>query len=280
MICLRLLFLHLATSQTTNQTSSVFTFHVHTKGNKMHLLSLNNKLAKSIAVFKVLTAGLFLAPHKRSGHNVCKFAGHCSAVCNLWFSGRTVTEPVRQAMLRRTRLYFENPAEFFDFVYSDIAYLERKAIRESKRLFIRLNGSSDLDFSQWANEFPAVEFYDYTKWESRIENVMQGNWPANYALCYSFNERSNPLLCRDYLSWGGSVAMVFDTEYCPQHKRIGELPKTVKLGGKRFKIIDGDIHDLRHPDFDNPGCVVGLRFKGSRSRLPVAIEKGFVRKTR
>lgn len=249
----------------------------------MNLLTTNTKLEKSIAEYgsKILTAGLFLAPHRRSGHNVCPNAGHCSVVCNLWFAGRTVTSPVREAMLRRTRLYFGNPAEFFDQLYDDLESLLRKGIREGKQVYVRLNGSSDLDFSKWGLEFPEIEFYDYTKRPDIITRCMHDTaWPANYNVCYSLSERADTLLARDYLKVGGTVSVVFDTEYCPQHKRIGTLPKTTRVGGSRFRVIDGDKHDLRHPDYDEPGCVVGLRFKGSRSRLSMAVAKGFVRRTR
>jgi hypothetical protein len=42
---------------------------------KLQLLSINSKLSKSIKLYgdSILTAGLFLAPHKLSGRNVCPF---------------------------------------------------------------------------------------------------------------------------------------------------------------------------------------------------------------
>ena len=250
----------------------------------LQILSLNRKLEKSLEKFgdSIVTAGLFLAPHNRSGHNVCPNAGFCSAVCNLWFSGRTVTGNVRDAMIRRTKLYFDNPAEFFDVVHDDIAKLRRVAVREGKQLYLRMNGSSDLDFSRWAIEFPDVQFYDYTKRPEFIERKLAGNWPLNYWLCYSFNEHADPALCDRYLALGGTVSVVFDTEYCPQHDRIGKLPKRFTFPGsvRRWRVVDGDQHDLRHPQFDGTGVVVGLRFKGSRRLMETAIDRGFVVRTK
>ena len=88
---------------------------------KFNLLSMNTKLAKSIAKYNVITAGLAMAPHKRSGFNVCKEAGFCSAVCLAWFSGRMVTKPVREAMTRRAQLLFTNPREFYDRLHDDLS---------------------------------------------------------------------------------------------------------------------------------------------------------------
>ena len=180
---------------------------------KLNLLSTNSKLEKSIAQFgaDILTAGLFLAPHMRSGHNVCPMAGYCSAVCNLWFSGRTVTSTVRDAMLRRAQLYFDDYDEFCRQAYLDLERLERKASRVDKEVFVRMNGSSDLDFTQFAKDYPGIEFYDYTKRPDFITRKIQGDWPANYSLCYSYSERADESLARLFLELGGSVSMVFDS---------------------------------------------------------------------
>ena len=240
----------------------------------MKILSTNSKLDKSIKQFgnDVLTAGLFLAPHRRSGYNVCPMAGFCSVVCNLWFSGRTVTSTVRNAMLNRSKLFFDNRKQFEQFLKSDLQFLIRKSVREGKSIFVRLNGSSDLNLSSWAVEYPQVNFYDYTKVSSRIQKVIENDWPNNYSLCYSYSENCDWSIAKKYLKTGGTVAVVFDTEYCPQHKRIGQLPDRFK----GFPVIDGDKHDLRHPLFDGSGVIIGLRFKGSRRLLESAINHGFV----
>jgi hypothetical protein len=51
-----------------------------------------------------------------------------------------------------------------------------------------------------------------------------------------------------------NVSMVFNV------KRDMPLPKTHKINGKRYKVIDGDIDDLRFKD--KSGVIVGLRAKG------------------
>jgi hypothetical protein len=262
---------------------------------KLTLLSINSKLSKSIKAYgdQILTAGLFLAPHKLSGRNVCPFSGHCAKACVMEFAGRQLTSPVRNAQLRRTKLYFDDSVEFRHLWRKDIERLLRKAERESfveynpagdpeeyaKTVYIRNNGASDLDFSSWAGDFPEVEFYDYTKRPDFIRRKLSGEWPANYALTYSHSERADMGLLVDYLESGGNVSVVFDTEYNPQARKIGQLPDFVELTNhnkRRFQVIDGDQHDLRHPEFDGRGKIIGLRFKGSRKRLADAISAGMV----
>ena len=239
---------------------------------KFNLLSLNTKLEKSIKKFDIITAGLALAPHARSGHNVCANAGFCSAVCQLWFSGRTVTAPVRDAMLRRTHLLFDNHAEFMRQLRDDLWKVVRESDKTGKPAYVRLNVASDLNWRAIISEFPTIRFYDYSKIKSRCTDAAQGKLPANYSITPSYSERMHSASFRSYLRHGLNVSVVFNVEYCPQHNRIGELPKT----WRGFPVIDGDNHDLRHPDFDGRGNVLGLRFKGSRKLLTQAIRRGFV----
>ena len=74
----------------------------------MKLLSTNTKLEKiPNAKKRYLVRGLSMAPHTMSGRNLCPWAAGCAAVCVLWFAGRTVMQSVRDAMIRRAKLFFE-----------------------------------------------------------------------------------------------------------------------------------------------------------------------------
>ena len=236
------------------------------------LLSSNAKLEKSKKLGGIVTAGLALAPHKRSGRNMCPGAGFCSRTCNLWFSGRCVTQSVRNAMLNRAYLLIREPHEFRRQLERELAALERKAAREGATAFVRLNVSSDLDFSDVAVRFPGIRFYDYTKVRSRVERMISGNWPANYWLTPSYHERLHWNTVRRYLRHGLNVSVIFDTVYQPQAHRIGPLPESYR----GVPVIDGDTHDLRVPEYDGCGVIVGLRFKGSRRPLGDAIRVGLV----
>ena len=73
---------------------------------------------------------------------------------------------------------------------------------------------------------------------------LRGELPANYHLTFSRNEE-NDFKCTQVLKAGGNVAIVFRKE----------LPATYK----GFKVINGDLHDLRF--LDNKNVVVGLKEK-------------------
>jgi len=241
----------------------------------MELLTTNFKLEKQNGI-EYLIAGIALAPHKRSGFNVCIAAGECSRVCSLWFSGRTVTEVVRNAMLNRTSLFFNDREAFFQQLAKETARHIHKAKKLGVLPAVRPNVASDLDWSDYARANPELTLYDYTEVKSRLAKVKRGDWPSNYQLTYSINERSHWRTITSYLDAGFNCSIVFDTEYNPQSHKIGALPNRWTIGGKSWQVVDGDKHDLRLTKFDGCGKLVGLRFKGSRKRIDHAINKGFV----
>ena len=242
------------------------------------LIGSNTKLAKRSGV-DYLISGLALAPHRRGPENVCPEAGYCSAVCNLWFSGRTVTRPVRQAMINRSKLLHEDPLGFRRMLASDLERFERRATSNGLTPLFRPNVASDIDWSELAESFPHVLFYDYTKVRSRLSAVRNGGWPENYQLTYSVSERSHHRTVGAYLRAGYNVSAVYDTEYFPAVGRIGQLPAAWRFDGRDWLVVDGDRHDIRLREVDGAGMVVGLRFKGSRRLLSEAIRQGFVFET-
>lgn len=241
----------------------------------MELLTSNSKLEKQNGI-EYLVSGIALAPHNRGAFNVCPEAGYCSAVCNLWFSGRTVTSTVRNAMLNRTSLLHTDRNGFLEQLDKETAKHIRKADKLGVLPAVRPNIASDLDWSDYARANPELTLYDYTKVKSRLGLVKSGQWPTNYQLTYSINERSHWRTITSYLDAGFNCSIVYDTEYNPQSHKIGALPTSWTIGGRSWNVVDGDKHDLRLTKFDGRGKLIGLRFKGSRKRIQHAIDKGFV----
>ena len=236
------------------------------------LLSTNSKTEKLNGI-EYLIIGLSIAPHGKGGlGNVCADATPgCIKACVLWYTGRTVMPNTRKAMERRKALFFLDRELFLAILRKEIRSHIRKAQKLGLIPAVRLNVASDIDWREIAAEFPDCVFYDYTKVRSR----MLESRSDNYHLTYSHNERSAADFERSVLESGQNVAIVFDTPYNPQNGVYGILPKTWKIDGKRFRVVDGDRIDVRVPAIDGKGVIVGLRFKGSRARKLEAVKSGF-----
>jgi hypothetical protein len=219
----------------------------------MHLLTLETaKNAHTKDRTKYLVGVLLLSPHKEAyrytKRNTCPYADGCEKVC-LKTAGRLKFDGAKKARIRRTKLLFKDKKAFRSQLVQDIHAVCRKAKREGKRPAIRLNGLSDLNweriFPGLMREFPKVQFYDYTKDPARAFNKQNDN----YHLTYSYGARTDD----------DKVTMAFATK-CNVAIVYKDLPKTQLLAGKRYKVIDGDLHDARWTDrFPR---VVGLRAKG------------------
>lgn len=199
------------------------------------------------------------------GENTCPAAGQCKAYC-LANGGRMRFDSARYARIRRTRLFYDDLAAFRALLVADIVRAQRKAASLGCKLTVRLNGTSDLDWSRMHvgktsifAAFPDVQFIDYTK---RTE-FFRKRRPSNYSLTYSVSERSDVQQVKRLLKRGINCAVVF----------AGELPEE-HLG---FPVVDGDISDLRH--LDPRGVIVGLRYKRAFRQdtgKARAVKRGFV----
>lgn len=193
---------------------------------------------------KSLSAGyytpiLYLAPSKLSGVDYCKYSSAgCRKDC-LQYSGRMPMAAA--ARLRRSNLLNTQPDVFNQYLVQDIERAIKYSAKKGLQLAIRLNGTSDINFTDIWSHFPDVQFYDYTK---NMLKVLCNQHP-NLHLTFSRSE-INEKQCLQVLGEGHNVAVVFGAE----------LPSNY-LG---YPVIDGDIHDCRFLD-DNP-VIVGLRAKG------------------
>lgn len=249
------------------------------------ILSDNAKLRKLPTGARAIVAGIMLAPSKRSGVvNVCKHASPaCILICVLWFAGRTVTKTVRAAATKRTRLWHFFPAVFYSRLRKELSAMVRRAFKLGARAFCRLNTASDIDHpKELIAEFPTVTFYDYTKSVERCEEYLNGEWPENYHVSYSVSERSEYATVAGFLRRGLNVIVVFDSYYFGPRHRYGVIPSSVEFtneDGSQSIVadtVDGDVHDIRTPEFDGRGRVVCLRGKGPQDLREKAKQMGFI----
>lgn len=229
----------------------------------MKLLSTGNP-----KVLKGMSQGyntyiLHLAPANVSGYETCpKRTAGCTAAClntagrgGMFKRGET-TNVIQEARKRKTRLFFENRAEFMRLLVADIEL----AIKQSKRLGLipvfRLNGTSDLAWEKYEvpgarnifELFPTVTFYDYTKILGRkVQNI------PNYHLTFSAADGNDADVAKA-IRQGYNVAIVFGI-----NKNL-PMPETY-MG---LPVFNGDESDLRF--LDPMGVVVGLYAKGKAKK--------------
>ena len=214
-----------------------------------YLNSNNALLGSSLKVEKgekegYYTSVMYLQPaNKVSTVTVCsgaKFAG-CEKPC-LIGSGMLGLTTGQAAATRRTIIYLLDPVRFFEMLRKEIA---NKYKKHGDKLAIRLNGTSDIDFTDFIASMPHIRFYDYTKVYARvIKNTL-----ANYDLTYSgsaFSSKSIQMTARAVVE-GHRVAIAFNTA-----ERKGEFKVPTDL-------MDFDSTDLRFTDQPGLGA---LKYKG------------------
>jgi len=214
-----------------------------------NLLSVgsNNKIKKIDTNEEYIIAGLSLMPSDYvKGINVCamsKLAG-CKDTCLVW-AGHGFMPSVVEARTRKTKLYRDDRETFFQMLRGDIFAFMYDCEKRGVKPAIRLNVISDINFIKIIEEFPQVQFYDYTKnikWHKK-------SIPANYHLTFSYSEANSKYMKLFEPVWktNYNIAVVFKGK---------TLPDTFK--GRR--VINGDLTD--HRFLDETGVVVGLTAKG------------------
>lgn len=222
----------------------------------------NAKTAKNVSKGDFLSFILHLAPADLSGFNVCPKASQgCKAAC-LNSAGRGRFESVQTARIRKTLRFVKDRQGFLSDLIKDLEAVERKAKRQGLKAVVRLNGTSDIDWTVIKTDdgrtvferFSSIQFYDYTKVIRRLERLSLRPI-ANYHVTFSRSE-SNHDECLKAIQLGFNVAAVFQDENFPSH--FESRP-----------VVDGDSHDLRFLDLkpaDGLGAFVGLKAKGLAKR--------------
>lgn len=202
---------------------------------------------------------LHLSPANVSGYETCpKRTAGCTAAClntaghgGMFKKGET-TNMVQEARKRRTRMFFENRAVFFEQLVKEIQNAIKLSKKQGMTPVFRLNGTSDLSWEKYEvvdgknifQMFPDVQFYDYTKILGRkVKGI------SNYHLTFSAADGNDADVLKA-IAQGMNVATVFGL------KKSVPMPET--YNGRT--VFNGDESDLRF--LDPKGVVVGLYAKG------------------
>ena len=240
----------------------------------MKLLSIGNPKVLKGMKQGYMTYILHLAPANLSGYETCptRTAG-CTAAClntagrgGMFKKGEN-TNIIQQARIRKTKMFFENRAQFMTDLVKDIELAVKQAAKKDLIPVFRLNGTSDLSFEKYEvvrngvlyrnifAAFPETQFYDYTKVLGRKVNEVK-----NYQLTFSAAD-GNDVDVVKAIAQGYNIATVFGI------KKTLPMPDTY-MG---LPVFNGDESDLRF--LDPKGVVVGLYAKGKAKKD----ESGFVK---
>jgi hypothetical protein len=194
-----------------------------------------------------------------------------------------VFQLIMKSRAERTRYLQEDRDAFLRQLCGELDHERKKATAAGRTLVARLNTFSDLPwehrtYGEIPQQFTDVIFYDYTKIHSRV-----GKTPANYHLVASWSEDDrHQSSAVELLLAGHNVAVPFATQDGGTGWRAydQELPQWCTLHGHRFRVIDGDVSDLRFTDRGasqyGGGNVIGLRLKsGNYSARNAAVNAGF-----
>jgi len=223
----------------------------------MKLLSVGNpKILKGMKQ-GYMTYILHLAPANLSGYETCpKRTQGCTAAClntagrgGMFKKGET-TNMIQQARIRKTKMFFEDRENFLATLKNDICKAIKQAEKKGLIPVFRLNGTSDIAWEKYGviQEFPNVQFYDYTKILGRKVNGL-----ANYHLTFSAADGNDADVLKAF-EQGYNVATVFGI------KKSQPMPETYE----GMPVFNGDDSDLRF--LDPKGVVVGLYAKGKAKK--------------
>jgi len=198
--------------------------------------SSSSKLLKG-KKFEFSTLGLYLAPASKSGRNVCSFAGACKAPCldesgHVLLEKRSGKSTIRVARLLKTWLHEFRLDLFNKAICHEIKKEAKLAKKKGQSFCVRLNCTSDLDFSEVIASFPEIQFYDYTKDPNRQSM-------DNYHLAYSWDSFSKGRLpfYKQAIARGQKVAFpVVKADL----ERILALPSTLEMDSSDLRFLDGE----------------------------------------
>jgi hypothetical protein len=199
---------------------------------------------------------LYLAPSTLvDGFDLCPFASpECRALC-LNTAGRGIFSNVQQSRINKTKFWGYFRENFYIQLGNELLKIHDQALKQDKKIAIRLNGTSDVDHLGLLLRYTGINFldefysdlifYDYTKNINHVKKYKN----SRYHLTFSRSE-CNDQQVEQAINLGANIAVVFRNE----------LPTTYK----GLPVINGDLSDLRV--FDPKQCIVGLVAKGKAKK--------------
>ena len=220
-----------------------------------------------------LTAILYMTPYKVWVETLGRYSNSCpmaeQAGCIdacLNTAGRGAFNNVQSARMRKAQWFYNDRVGFMKQLYHDVQKFVNYCKKRNIQPCVRLNGTTDI---QWElipamphskmnifEQFPEVQWYDYTK----IANRRKAKDIPNYHLTWSYSN-ADPryaAMLDTAIENGMNAAVVFRSNF------IEVKPKCWHTWNG-YPVIDGDKDDLRFLD-PKGGHIVALYAKGAAKK--------------
>jgi len=172
-------------------------------------------------------------------------AAGCFEACLKSAGLASVYTSVNKARQAKTDYWVNDRDGFIVQLKKELATLAKYCSKHNKQGIVRLNVLSDIAWEDYniPQEFPTLQFYDYTKRANRLSKEL----PANYHLMFSYSARKQYAKQVDIAAPSNApIAVVFS----------GKFPKTFL----NRPVIDGDVSDWVNVNAGR--VVVALKAKG------------------
>lgn len=176
-------------------------------------------------------------------------------------SGQLGMTTADNAKIKRTIIYVLRKFEFLVELEKEIKRKAKLALKHDADFAVRLNGTSDIDFSRFIGAMPEIQFYDYTK----IYRQIKKNDLPNYDLTFSGsanNDKTLRITARAIANNLRTVLAINTAETKGEYK----LPNNLGL----IPLINMDETDARF--YDDKSAVGVLARKGSNKTKRAADE--------
>lgn len=247
---------------------------------KKYLLSdgLNNaKTKKNHLKTKILYLSASTQNYK--GRDLCPYATDvCRLLCLVNTGHAEHKNSVAESRVNRSNFFIQDRVLFLTKLLKELSNANKLAKKNSTKIAIRLNGTSDVDFIQHIRssfgidiltEFENLTFYDYTKSFQRVKKYMG----SNYRLTLSYSgENFKDII--EAINLGVNVSVVFEPAVIEKIKS-GMINQWAGM-----RIVSGDENDLEMILQDSK--ILALKFKGSRTKtkyqqqVEQGVEAGFI----
>jgi hypothetical protein len=193
--------------------------------------------------------------------NMCAFATKgCSSMC---FGNVKRLKMIEGIKIKRSLLLQNDPDLYLAFYVNEVIRLKNYAKMKKMKLVLRLNGTSDKDFTKMGlySIFPDVQFCEYTKNPYLVKKYMNDELPRNLHLTLSRSEDNHDFALECLASGLINVAIPFSSNFPSEWEG--------------YPVVSGDNHDLRFLD-PTGGHVIALNFKGYSKQLKDGVKSGFI----